>query len=281
MAINPYFKSQRDEQDIIEDLTVETIKIHGQNMVYIPRTLINKDDLFGEDVMSQFNQGYEIEMYISSIDGFEGEGDLISRFGLQIKDSMKVVVAKKRFEREVADKEPDIERPREGDLVYFPLSGFLFEITFVERENPFYQLGKLYTYELTCETHEFSYQELNTEWSDIDNKETAYKNEVFSYTVSGSSGNFTVGEVITDTNGKTAEVVSWTASTSTLEAAGATLAIGGVTGSISGTTGSIAATAGTSADITKDPFASNSEIQIEGIDFINFSDRDPFSEGGF
>ena len=281
MAINPYFKSQRDEQDIIEDLTVETIKIHGQNMVYIPRTLIKKDELFGEDTMSQFNQGYEIEMYISSIDGFEGEGDLISRFGLQIKDSMKVVVAKKRFEREVADKEPDIERPREGDLVYFPLSGFLFEITFVERENPFYQLGKLYTYELTCETHEFSYQELNTEWSDIDNKETAYKNEVFSYTISGSSGNFTVGEVITDVNGKTAEVVSWTASTSTLEAAGATLAIGGVTGSISGVTGSIAATAGTSADITKDPFASNSEIQIEGTDFINFSDRDPFSEGNF
>jgi len=281
MAINPYFKSQRDEQDIIEDLTVETIKIHGQNMVYIPRTLIKKDELFGEDTMSQFNQGYEIEMYISSIDGFEGEGDLISRFGLQIKDSMKVVVAKKRFEREVADKEPDIERPREGDLVYFPLSGFLFEITFVERENPFYQLGKLYTYELTCETHEFSYQELNTEWSDIDNKETAYKNEVFSYTISGSSGNFTVGEVITDVNGKTAEVVSWTASTSTLEAAGATLSIGGVTGSISGVTGSIAATAGTSADITKDPFASNSEIQIEGTDFINFSDRDPFSEGNF
>ena len=101
MSINPYFKHQRGEQRIIEDLTIEAIKIYGQNIIYMPRTLVNEDDLFGEDVSSSFNKGIEIEMYISSVDGFEGDGDFLNKFGIEIRDSMKLVVSKKRFEKEI------------------------------------------------------------------------------------------------------------------------------------------------------------------------------------
>ena len=283
MAINPYFKSQREEQDVIEDLTIETIKIHGQNMVYMPRTLVNEDTLFGEDTRSAFNDGYEIEMYISSVDGFEGEGDLISRFGLQINDTMKVVVSKKRFEREITEKESEIIRPREGDLIYFPLSGFVFEITFVERENPFYQLGKLYTYELTCETFKFSKENFNTGWTDIDSKVSSRDNPVVTLTMSSASGNFQVGELVTNPSGATATVVSWDSSTSVLEVVGAGLGLVGITGSNSNVYGVIGSTAApaTPTEIPTDLFGNNEEIQTEAQGIINFSDRDPFSEGNF
>ncbi len=281
MAINPYFKSQRDEQNVIEDLTIEVIKIHGQDMVYMPRTLINEDKLFGEDTLSQFNQGYPIEMYISSIDGFEGEGDIISRFGLQIKDTVKLVVSRKRFEQEVTARDTAIAKPREGDLIYFPLSGVVFEITFTEDENPFYQLGKLYSYVLTCELHEFSHQDFNTGWTDIDKKDTDRDNPVTKYTLGGVVGDFLVGELVTGYTGITAEVVSWNPSTNILETIGGSLRYGGVTGSASLASGIVAITAGTSADTTKDLFASNTDIQTEGNNFINFTDRDPFSEGRF
>ncbi len=117
MAINPYFKSQREEQDVLEDLAIETIKIHGQDMVYMPRTLVNEDSLFGEDVQSAFNDGYEVEMYISTVDGFEGEGDIIARFGLQISDTCTLVVSRKRFTQLITANDSDILKPREGDLI--------------------------------------------------------------------------------------------------------------------------------------------------------------------
>ena len=288
MAINPYFKSQREEQDVIEDLTIESIKIHGQNMVYMPRTLVNEDTLFGEDTRSAFNDGYEIEMYISSVDGFEGEGDLISRFGLQINDTMKLVVSKKRFEYEITSKESTIVRPREGDLIYFPLSGFVFEITFVERENPFYQLGKLYTYELTCETFKFSKETFNTGWTDIDNKQTDRDNPVWVLNFTGNTGDFQVGEIIFENAGGTAEVVSWDTNTNTMEVIGGSnldevALVLGVTGTNSGAFGTVGSTAATSTptEVPTDLFGNNSEIQTEAQGIINFSDRDPFSEGNF
>lgn len=283
MAINPYFKSQREEQNVIEDLTIESIKIHGQNMVYMPRTLINEDTLFGEDTRSAFNNGYEIEMYVSSVDGFEGEGDLISRFGLQINDTMKLVVSKKRFESEVTTRQTTILRPREGDLIYFPLSGFVFEITFVEDENPFYQLGKLYTYELTCETFKFSKETFNTGWGDVDSKQTSRDNPVVVLTMSSASGNFQVGELVTNPSGATATVVSWDSSTNALEVVGAGLGLVGITGSNSSVYGVIGSTAApsTPTEIPTDQFANNEEIQTEAQGIINFSDLDPFSEGNF
>ena len=131
MAKNSYFRDVNSEKDLIHDLTIEAIKIHGRDMVYIPRTLVNEDELFGEDTISKFENGVEIEMYINSIDGFGGDGDFISKFGLEIRDSVELVISKRRFEESFSHEE-NIIRPREGDLIFFPLSKGLFEIKFVE-----------------------------------------------------------------------------------------------------------------------------------------------------
>ena len=131
MATNPYFrKAVRSEQDLIDDLAVEVIKINGFDMVYLPRTLVREDELFGEDRSpSRFSTGREIEMLVESVDGFEGDGEVFGRFGLEIKDNVSLLVARRRFEKEFADL--GYTAPREGDLLYFPISGGLFEIDYV------------------------------------------------------------------------------------------------------------------------------------------------------
>ena len=175
MPRNPYFKDYTGEQNVTEDITIEMIQTMGRDMVYIPRNRVSKDDLFGEDISTKFDSGFDLEMYVQTVDGFEGEGDVISQYGLQIKDRMELIVARKRFEEEVKVFTGQ-ERPLEGDLVFFPLSKTLFEINFVEHENPFYQLGKLYTYRLSCEI--FTYdagQELDTGIADVDQIEDDIK----------------------------------------------------------------------------------------------------------
>jgi len=164
---NSYFSNSNPEQSLVDDLTIESIKMHGEDMIYVPRTLVNEDKLFGEDTVSKFDNGHSIEMYIESVDGFEGDGDLISRFGLEIRDSVNLILSKTRFEETFSDMEA-ITRPREGDLVYFPLSKGLFEVKFVEHSNPFYQLGKLYTYRLSCELFRYNQEELNSGFSEVD-----------------------------------------------------------------------------------------------------------------
>ncbi len=286
MAINPYFKNQRKEQNVLEDLAIETIKIHGQNMIYMPRTLTNEDALFGEDTQSVFNNGYEMEMYISNVDGFEGEGDIISKFGLQINDTATFVASKKRFRQAVGDFESGITGPREGDMIYMPLTKGLFQITFVEIENPFHQLGKLYTYDLTVELIKYSKEQFKTGWPDIDNLGAARDNPMIQLALGGHTGEFLVGEIITDAAGVTAEVITWNTSANLMEVAGRTAAAGMsglITGSNSNALGTIgsASSLGITTDALNDPFGSNSAIELEGQDYINFSDKDPFSEGNF
>ena len=168
---SPYFKENSSEQNLVEDLSIESIKINGRDMVYIPRTLLNEDKLFGEDNSAKFDDGYEMEMYIQSVNGFEGDGDILTKFGIQIRDRIELVVSRKRFEQEVTTYQPTITRPREGDLIFFPLSKTIFEINFVEHENPFYQLGKLYTYLLICETFTYGQEEIDTGFSVLDELE--------------------------------------------------------------------------------------------------------------
>lgn len=283
MAKNPYFKHTNNEQQIVEDLTIEAIKIHGEDMVYIPRTLVNKDELFGEDTISKFEGGTQIEMYVESVDGFEGDGDFISKFGLEIRDSISLVVSKKRFTQEVAS-----SRPLEGDLIYFPLTKGLFEIKFVEHENPFYQLGKLYTYKLSCELFQYSQEDLETGWSDIDDIETSHQDLVVNITFSDSTGTFLVGESVTST-GWSATVSSWSGGTARLlgvhNISGA-ISGGTVTGSDSGATGAYASQAAPTIttyipDPISDPFDEADNMQVTADDIFDFTDVDPFSEGGY
>lgn len=165
MPTNPYFNqiSFYQEQTLVEDLVVESIQIHGQNFYYIKRDQVTQDSVFNEDVLSEFNDAYELEMYIEDAEGFAGEGDFLSKFGLQIRDQLNVLVSKKRF----LESTP-LTIPREGDLIYFPLVDRCFEIQFVEDEIPFYQLGKMYVYKLTTELFEYSHEEFNTEIEEID-----------------------------------------------------------------------------------------------------------------
>lgn len=171
MATNPFFNHKPAQSSrLLEDLTIEAIKMYGKDMVYLPRTLVREDTIFGEDNASKFSDGIEMEMYIESVDGF-GVNDQITQFGLEIQDTVDLVVAKKIFERGLSHIE-NITHPREGDLIYFPLSNYIFEVKYVEHENPFYQLGKLYTYRLSCQLFRYSHEEMETGWSEIDKIET-------------------------------------------------------------------------------------------------------------
>jgi hypothetical protein len=172
MATNPYFKDYSDEQNLVEDLTIEIIKTMGRDMVYIPREKFNQDLLFGEQIGVYFKVGIPLEMYVDSVMGFDGQGDIASKFGLEIRDNINFTIAKKRFIQEIQTKIPEIIRPREGDLIFFPLARALFEINFVEHENPFYQLGKLYCYKLSCALFTYNEEQVRTGNSDIDSVET-------------------------------------------------------------------------------------------------------------
>ena len=146
---NLYFNNYAfsGEQNLIEDLITESIKIYGVECMYMPRTLVNEDLLFGEDRLSKFETAYPIEMYIKSVDGFEGEGDFLSKFNIQIRDEMVLTVSQRRFSEElqVSDTTDETARPVEGDLIYFPLNNKVFEVKFVEHESIFYQMGGLQT----------------------------------------------------------------------------------------------------------------------------------------
>lgn len=167
MATNPYFSNYKYEQDLVEGITIEVIKSTGLDCVYVPREYLSIDRLFGEDPGTSFKDSYTIEMYLQSYKGFDGT-DVISQFGLEIRDRVLLVVSRKRFKEEVTLKKPTITRPREGDLIYFPLAKSLFEINFVEHENPFYPLGKLYSYAITAELFTYSYEKMNTKNTSID-----------------------------------------------------------------------------------------------------------------
>lgn len=175
MATNFYFDHHYNgtEQNLIEDLTIETIKLHGIDMVYIPRGSESRDEILGEDELARYAEKYLIEMYLETVDGFTGDGDLMAKFGFQIKDSADFVLSKRRFKEVI----PTLDRPREGDLVYLPLSKGLFEINFVDHENPFYNLGKLHTYKLTVELFTYNNEEFDTGLTDIDRIETDNSNE--------------------------------------------------------------------------------------------------------
>ena len=178
MAINPYFKDYSGEQDLTEDLTIEIIKTMGRDMMYIPRNIVELDKIFGEGKRVNYKNAVPIEMYIDSVSGFEGQGDVATKFGIEVRDNVTLTLSKKRFIQEVQNKFPTITRPREGDLVFFPLARALFEINFVEHENPFYQHGKLYSYKLTCELFSYSNEEMQTGNSDIDSVENDNMNDI-------------------------------------------------------------------------------------------------------
>jgi hypothetical protein len=174
-TVNQYFQSGRSigvasEQNLYEDLIIESMKIYGFEVYYLPRKQAGYDDILTETTGNYYENAYPIEMYMENIQGFEGQGELLTKFGLQIQDSANFIVARKRWSEIVGKTGNAIlsERPAEGDLIYFPLTRGFFEIRKVDGHEPFYQVGKLYTFKLYCELMQFSNERFNTGVTEID-----------------------------------------------------------------------------------------------------------------
>ena len=175
MATSVYFdKGTFGEQNLYEDLIIEQLKVFGHDVYYMPRTLVKEDKLFGEDVLSQFNNAYMIEMYMEEVEGYGGDKELISKFGLEIRDEVNFVVSRRIWEQTVSN-DPNIivsARPNEGDLIYFPRIQKIFQIDFVDHDDPFFQVDNLPVYKLSCSTYEYSHEALDTGVTAIDAIET-------------------------------------------------------------------------------------------------------------
>ena len=177
MARNFYFSEKvRSEMDLYEDIIIESMKIYGQDVYYLPRTIVNEDKILGDDVTSSFDASYKIEMYIENAEGFDGEGDLFTRFGVEIRDEATFIVARRRWKNTVRRAANAIQgdRPTEGDLIYLPLSKSLFQINHVEHEQPFYAIENLPTFKLRCQLFEYVGEDLDTGIDTIDNIEKDY-----------------------------------------------------------------------------------------------------------
>lgn len=170
-TVNRYFtQGTSSEQNLVEDLIVESLSIYGEELFYIPRTLVNKDEILGEDRLSEFNCLFPIEMYFENVEQFEGQGAFIQKFGLMMEQSATLVVAKRRWDELIGQYDATIipSRPCEGDLIYFPLTKGLFEIRFVDHDSPFYQIGKLYVYKLSVEQFQYSSEHIDTGLHEVD-----------------------------------------------------------------------------------------------------------------
>ena len=369
------------EQNLLADLITESIDIYGQDIYYIPRTLVKEDTLFNEDTMSEFNGAYAIRAYCNTNDGWEGQGDLLSKFGIRIEDKTTFVVSRRRFASNV-DGTPEVGfqvtglmnyqgqatvglntvsvglgnpawgpaiqanpsnheivfnggftativtatgtatpgaqwtftgiwpanatgapltirskdyepafigadlivdgRPNEGDLIWAPWASNLFEITFVEHEKPFYQLGKGYVWEMKCELFQYSHEDLNTGIDAVDDVEDEDSYSLDLTFASGGTGNYTVGEIVTgDTSDAEGRVVSWNPTTRKL-------VLNNLTGSFVDNEAVVGADSGTSRIIDiLDSYnmgeiegAQNKYFEVKGDLILDFSESNPFGEYG-
>jgi hypothetical protein len=175
MATNFYFQSgipggRSSEQLLMEDIIIECLKIYGFDTYYIPRVAVNEDDILGEDVLNKYSSAYPLEMYMQNVTGFEGDGDLLTKFGVEFRDTATFIVSRRRWDEVIARSGDAVltTRPAEGDIIYFPLTKAFFEIKRVESTDPFFQVGKLYVYKLQCELMQYSSEVFDTGVSEID-----------------------------------------------------------------------------------------------------------------
>lgn len=190
MATSFYFQSgipggRRTEQNVIEDLILEAIRIYGFDTYYIPRESQNEDLILNEDTIQKYTQAYPIEMYFENVDGFDGEGELLTKFGLEIRNTATLVVARRRWEDSIGANANTVlpNRPAEGDVIYFPLTKSFFEIKRVDATDPFFQLGKLYVYKLQCELMQYSSEVFDTGIDEIDDIVTDFGQDMQNYEV--------------------------------------------------------------------------------------------------
>lgn len=240
MATNFFFNNFENsmEQRLLEDLIVESIRIYGENMYYLPRTLNNKDELYGTDDASSYDEAILVELYIKNVDGFGGDGNFMSKFGLEIRDQVTFTIAKRVFDEEIGAGHAFL-RPREGDCIYFPLNNKIFQIKYVDNKPIYYQLGALQVYDLTCELFEYSGESFNTGIPTIDSIQANLSMDLFDYGIQTETGGFMLatedGDLIANEDFKIETI---------------------------------------------DPTADNDNVELESLNFMDFTERDPFSENG-
>lgn len=311
MPRNVYFsQGTASEQNLYEDITIEALKIYGHEAFYIPRKIVNEDGIFNEDKLSEFGSSYNIEAYVANVDGYEGDGELLSKFGLEIRDQLTLIISNRRWEQLIgrhiqSDTNLDrkvVRRPMEGDLIYLPTVKGLFEIKFVETEDPFYQLQNLPVFQLKCEIFEYGGEAIDTGIEDIDGYETDFATRI-QLTMGSGSGTYQIGEDIeqtipgiggSGTRKITGEAATWDSPNLKLEVYGisgfnnspdTTFVAGGnpVIGLTSGASYTISITNNDSPTLDNfermkdtDKFADNKEFEDVGNNFIDFSISNPF-----
>ena len=276
MPVNPYFNHVTfvTEQNLIQDLIIEAIKIYGHESFYTPREDVAIDTILGEDGLSEYVTAYPVEIYLSTFDSFAGQSDFISKFGLHIEDQAKFLIAAPRFFEATNN---TLRRPRENDLIYIeftPDNRYLFEIRFVENKEKLFQLGKLYTYELRCEMMNFSHERIATGNTDVDtvgNRES-YQIEV---SITSNTAAFTLGETVY----QGASFMESVGTGTVFAANSSTLTLKDITGSFNDTDTLVGVSSGATATptsgqtvqtdpIVNDPIADNTELKAERETFI-------------
>ena len=286
MATNQYFNhhgTNTPENRLIENLMIESIQTYGIDVYYLPRTLNNEDTLLGEDASSSYDSAHTIEMYIKTVDGFEGSGDFIAKWGLQIKDQITFTVAKRRWQELGLTTDGRAKIPHEGDLIYFPITKALFQILFIEDESIFYQTGQLQSYDMLCEMFTYSDQTFDTGIDELDAIERTHSYSV-DFTMNTGSGNYTVGETVYQGASLAAatvkgEVGSWNSTDKILN-------LLNMTGNFSGTVNIIGDSSSASYSISSfnaqqsaantAATSSNVEIEAEADAIIDFTEGNPF-----
>ena len=288
MATSKYFKHNvRSEQSLVESLVIESLQFYGQDLYYLPREIVNKDKVFLDDVPSRFGEAYKIEMYLDG-NQFEGEGQLFQKFGIEIRDTATFVVSIKRWKELIGRKLTENNfRPREGDLIYLPMSNSIFEIMKCNNYDPFFQLGQLPTYKLTCELFEYNDEDFDTNIANIDNIEA---DGAFQYKLTfggDSASGFIVGETITQafsTYSMKGEITRWSDSDNVMHVAHAGSTDGtfkefGTTKLITGATSNKSATPTLVQELQKiQNDAQNKIFDDFESDFLDFSESNPFGD---
>lgn len=306
MPRSVYFSERyRPEQNLLEDLLIESLKIMGHDVYYIPRKIVKRDFILNEDVISSFDASFSLEMYVESVDGFEGDGDLMTKFGLEVRDQVKLVCSRRRWNALIGRHgyTNDAVRPREGDLIYLPLTGGLFEIKFVEDKVPFFQLGGtgdskavIPTFTLTCELFEYSGQEIDTGVPEVDVIQVGHTQsaravldfdgdvhdigETLEFTLpSGVTGEAELLQYEHTEDGAIASFGTLTFDDGEFH----TLTVGAtIEGQTSGTTSTITSVIGLedgdAALYNNDALTQNSSFDIFGNDYIDFSESNPFGD---
>ena len=287
MATNHYFNhygTDTADQRLTENLIIESIKVYGIDVYYMPRATVNMDSIFGEDRLSEFTDARMIEMYVKNVDGSEGEGTLVSNFGLEVRDQVTFTLSQRRFAELNFETGIRETQPASGDLIYFPLTKGLYEIRSVRDATVFFQMGALQTFDLLCEVFEYSDEALDTGIDTIDKIERD-ESYAIEFTIGSGTGTYTIEETVYQgaafgSATATGEVAAWNATDSVLK-------LINLTGTFSTSSNIVGNTSGASYAITtfddqaqpSDPSANNVGIESVADSVLDFTEGNPFSEG--